>query len=107
LAKKQLTFDTPFDTYTSLTVIGEGGAGRVYAVTNNAGETFALKCLAPERISSERLKRFKNEINFCQNHSHPNILKVIDTGVITMEEVKCPFYVMKRYAGTLRTLTGC
>lgn len=106
MAKKPLNFDTPFDTYTSSSVIGEGGAGRVYVVTNSAGEEFALKCLVPERITSERLKRFKNEIQFCQRHNHLNIVKVVDTGAILIKEVKCPFYIMNRYSGTLRTLMG-
>ena len=104
MTKKPLTFDTPFDTYASSTVIGEGGAGRVYVVTNSAGEEFALKCLAPERITSKRLKRFKNEIQFCQHHNHSNIVKVVDTGATLIKGVKCPFYVMNRYSGTLRTL---
>lgn len=106
MAKKPLTFETPFDTYTSSAIIGEGGAGRVYVVTNSAGEEFALKCLAPERIRSERLKRFKNEIQFCQRHNHSNIVKVLDTGATLIKEVKCPFYVMNRYSSTLRTLMG-
>jgi serine/threonine protein kinase len=106
MTKKPLTFDTPFDTYTSSAIIGEGGAGRVYVVTNSAREEFALKCLAPERITSERLKRFKNEIQFCQRYNHPNIVKVVDTGVTLIKEVKCPFFVMNRYSGTLRTLMG-
>lgn len=106
MTKKPLTFETPFDTYTSSAVIGEGGAGRVYVVTNNAGEEFALKCLAPERITSERLKRFKNEIQFCQRHNHANIVKVLDTGATLIKDVKCPFYVMCRCSGTLRTLIG-
>jgi len=97
------SFDTPFDTYCATNVIGEGGAGLVYEVTNSSGETFALKCLAPERVTSERLKRFKNEITFCQKQEHPNIVKVLDTGATTIKNVKSPFYVMRRYPGTLRT----
>jgi serine/threonine protein kinase len=100
------TFDTPFDSYTATDVIGEGGAGRVYAVINSSGEEFALKCLAPERITVERLKRFKNEIVFCQKQNHQNIVKVLDTGAITIKGVKCPFYVMRRYSGTLRKHMG-
>lgn len=96
-------FETPFDSYTSVGVIGEGGAGMVYEVRNVAGETFALKCLAPERVNADRLKRFKNEIAFCQRQDHPNIVKVLDTGAALLKGVKVPFYVMRRYTGTLRT----
>jgi serine/threonine protein kinase len=99
-------FETPFDSYTSVGVIGEGGAGMVYEVRNAAGETFALKCLAPERVNAERLKRFKNEIAFCQRQAHPNIVKVLDTGATSIKGVKVPFYVMRRYTGTLRTHMG-
>jgi serine/threonine protein kinase len=103
MAKNLPSFDTPFDTYHAAEVIGEGGAGRVYEVRNAAGEVFALKCLAPDRVTSERLRRFKNEIVFCQRQQHANIVRVLDTGVISTKGVKCPFYVMARYSGTLRT----
>ncbi|MGE0357191.1 MAG: serine/threonine-protein kinase [Burkholderiales bacterium] len=97
------SFDTPFDNYRVKGVIGEGGAGQVYEVVNSAEELFALKCLAPERVTSDRRKRFKNEITFCQKADHPNIVKVLDAGVALINDVKCPFYVMRRYSGTLRT----
>ena len=103
MAKKALTFDTPFDSYQVTSVLGEGGAGRVYAVINSSGEMFALKCLSPGRVTSERLRRFKNEIGFCQRTSHKNILRIDDTGLAEVEGAKVPFYVMKRYEGTLRT----
>lgn len=96
-------FDTPFDTYQATEIIGEGGVGIVYGVTNSSGEEFALKRLSPERVTSERLKRFKNEIAFCQRLDHRNIVKVLDTGSTTIRGQKCPFYVMRRFTGTLRT----
>jgi len=100
---KRNSFESPFDIYSVSELIGEGGAGLVYEVTNTAGESLALKCLAPERVTAERLKRFKNEITFCQKQDHPNIIKVVDTGSTQIKNVKCPFYVMRRYRGTLRT----
>lgn len=103
---KKLTFETPFDTYAVTKLLGEGGAGRVYEVVTSSGEVRALKCLSPERITSERLKRFKNEIAYCQRQNHPNVVKVLDTGFMYTKDVKCPFYVMKRYSGTLRTHMG-
>ena len=98
------SFETPFDIYTEVGLLGEGGAGRVYEVRNEKGETFALKCLSPDKITSERRKRFKNEIGFCQRTLHRNIVKVIDTGIIEVKKTVCPFYVMPRCKGTLRTL---
>jgi serine/threonine protein kinase len=75
----------------------------VYEVKNSAGETFALKCLAPERVNADRLKRFKNEIAFCQKQDHSNVVKVLDTGTTNLKGTKVPFYVMRQYTGTLRT----
>lgn len=106
MAKASTVFETPFDTYSVISMLGEGGAGRVYLVRNRSGKEFALKCLAPERVSSERLKRFQNEINFCQKTDHPNIVKILDTGAAFFDGKKCPFYVMERYSGTMRTLMG-
>ena len=37
------TFETPFDVYQAWSVIGEGGAGKVYAVTRSDGTEYALK----------------------------------------------------------------
>lgn len=99
-------FETAFDSYISTGVIGEGGAGVVHQVRNSAGEIFALKCLAPDRVTADRLKRFKNEIAFCQRQDHPNIVKVLDIGATQLGGVKVPFYVMRRYTGTLRTHMG-
>jgi serine/threonine protein kinase len=104
VAHKPLTFETAFETYRTSGVLGEGGAGRVYSAASNAGAEVALKSLLPERVSTERIRRFKNEIQFCQRNEHQNVLKVIDHGVIVIKDVKCPFYVMKRYPGTLKTL---
>lgn len=106
MAKQPLVFESPFEIYTQAGIIGEGGAGRVYEVRNDKGQTFALKCLAPDKINSERRKRFKNEISFCQRTRHNNIVQVLDTGVSDIKGTKCPFYVMPKYNGTLRTLAA-
>lgn len=104
MAKRRQTFETPFDAYTEVGLLGEGGAGRVYEVRNDKGESFALKCLSPDRITAERRKRFKNEIGFCQRTLHRNIVRVLDTGVIEAKGTMCPFYVMPKCKGTLRKL---
>lgn len=106
MAKQVQTFETPFDIYTEIGPLGEGGAGRVYEVQNETGERFALKCLSPDKITSERRKRFKNEIGFCQRAVHRNIVRVLDTGLVDINGTMCPFYVMPKCQATLRKLMG-
>lgn len=99
------SFDTAFETYEVIgTMLGEGGAGRVYPVKNESNERFALKCLSPERITTERRKRFKNEIAFCSKYEHRNIIQVLDSGISIIKGVKCSFYVMPEFPSTLRKL---
>jgi serine/threonine protein kinase len=95
-------FETARTTYTAQGVIGDGGAGIVYLVTDADGTEFALKCLR-EPTSAKR-KRFTNELFFCQQDVHENIVRVVDSGVFVDGEHILPFYVMRRYAGTLRKL---
>lgn len=75
------TFETPFDVYQAWSVIGEGGAGKVYAVTRSDGTEYALKTLRPEISSSDRRKRFKNEIDFLAKDRHRNIIRLVDFGL--------------------------
>lgn len=103
----QKSFDTTFETYEVIgEPLGEGGAGRVYRVKNSGNEHFALKCLSPERITTEKRKRFKNEIAFCTTCQHQNIVRVIDHGFVSIDGIKCPFYVMPLFPMTLRKLMG-
>lgn len=99
------SFDTAFDAYEVMGApLGEGGAGRVFSVKNGSNERFALKCLSPERITTDRRKRFKNEIAFCSKYEHQNIIQVLDSGLAIIKGEKCPFYVMPEFPMTLRKL---
>jgi serine/threonine protein kinase len=99
-------FETALDTYAVREIIGEGGSGRVFRVTDSDGQSFALKCLSPERLSSDRRRRFKNELFFLRNNRHANIVRVVDDGVIAWGGATTPFYVMPLYGGTLRSTIG-
>ncbi len=97
-------FETAFDVYEAWSVLGEGGAGKVYSATRSDGIEFALKALRLELSSSERRKRFKNEIDFLSRDRHKNIIRVVDSGLARSERGSAPFYVMPRMAETLRAL---
>ena len=103
MARRQLpTFVTAFSTYQATEVIGEGGAGRVFGATNEAGEMYAVKLLSSGIQSRDRVRRFKNEILFGTQVRHPNIVSVTDHGVLVFEGADRPFYVMPRYPSALR-----
>ena len=99
--KKGHVLKTAFDSYTIVAPLGAGGLGEVYEVRDSDGTSVAAKFLRDTKGMSSRLKRFKNEVNFCRNNTHANILRVIDTGVADGGE---SFYVMPLYSGTLRHL---
>lgn len=97
-------FESTFESYRVIGSLGEGGAGKVFAVKNDEGKQFALKCLSPDRITTERRKRFKNEMDFCSKSGHLNIIQVVDSGLSIIKDEKCPFYVMPEFPMTLRKL---
>jgi len=102
--RKEQVFQSTFNTYHYVSDIGSGGSGIVVSVEDESNDIFALKYLNPDRISSDKLKRFKNELFFCEKNEHKNIIKVLDRGHIDLKSKKCPFYVMDYYPKTLRTL---
>lgn len=104
MAKTPSVFESAFNVYTVAKVIGEGGSGRVFSVRDTNEEEFALKCLFPDKVTGDRRKRFQNEIGFCSNPRHANIIQVLDSGFAEWNKQKCPFYVMLRYPFTLRNL---
>jgi serine/threonine protein kinase len=102
---KNLRFETMSAVYTPHNVRGEGGAGVVYEVTDEESNRFALKLLSVAVVSTEKTKRFRNEINFLQKNRHANIVPVLDFGFSQTEGgVKSPFYVMPLYDTTLRNI---
>jgi len=75
--EKRQVFQSTFSTYHSVGSIGFGGSGIVVRVEDENSNTFALKYLNPDKISSDKLKRFKNELFFCEKNEHENIIKVL------------------------------
>jgi len=96
------TFETAFDVYKAWSILGEGGAGRVFEATTSDGVSVAIKVLRPEVSSSDKRKRFKNEIDFLSKDRHRGIIRVLDSGVYRVDQGSSPFYVMPRIPSTLR-----
>ena len=71
--------------------IGRGGMATVYLCTDvQDGSKVALKILRPELGSAVVVERFLREISFASELDHPQIPKVLGSGVIG----ELPFYVM-------------
>ena len=92
---------TAFADYELIEQIGSGGNGRVFAVKNSDGEKFAIK-FVEKNTSTIKRKRFKNEINFCENYTHKNVVTIVDRGYAFLDEKDYVFYVMPLYKETLR-----
>jgi serine/threonine protein kinase len=98
MVRKPRVLATAFNEYTVIENIGNGGSGSVFSVSDADGKQFALKIIDPSKTSTQKLKRFQNEIAFCQKNTHPHIISVFDHGRSVEEE---PFYVMPLYHTTL------
>jgi serine/threonine protein kinase len=99
--KKGDVLDTAFETYTVSGHLGEGGSGVVYEIRDLDGARFAAKIIDRAKAGRIRLKRFKNEADFCSRNRHKNIIRVIGSGVT---DEGASFYVMPLFPRTLRNL---
>lgn len=102
--KAPLLFETAFSSYVADELIGEGGAGKVYAAKAGDGAAVAVKLLSEDRASKDKRSRFKNEIAFLEKNRHRNIVLVMDYGLLQSKPTSGPFYVMPKYDTNLRGL---
>lgn len=105
MPKFPIVFETTFGTYTARERLGEGGAGIVYGGTDSDGDAVAVKVLGSDRLTGDKKRRFRNEIGFLSRTKHQNIVSVVDHGVYEAGRGSLqPFYVMPRYAASLRAV---
>jgi len=102
--RNPIVFETPFNQYNGTDIIGEGGAGQVYKATTDDNKAYAIKLLDSMKATRQKMKRFKNEVEFCRRNRHPNIIEVYDSGNVVDGKKDSPFYVMPLYDVSLRTL---
>ncbi len=102
--RKSITLETTFATYTVDEQIGNGGAGTVYGGVDSSNVAIAVKVLSKEARSTDKRRRFKNEIAFLAKCTHRNVVQIVDHGVSTDDVISGPFYVMKRYTSSLRAV---
>lgn len=100
--KKGTVLKTAFSEYEIIEQIGQGGCGVVYKCSSDHGD-FAVKTINKD-VGTEKIKRFKNELNFCQMNNGPYIIRVIDFGNYSDGSNEYLFYVMALYSKSLRTI---
>lgn len=104
MLKKGTIVYSAFSGYAVEKQISQGGNGKVFLVHNEKGEKFALKAIDRNMTTSDKLKRFKNEISFCENNTNPHIIKILDHGTYWDDNVNLVFYIMPVYNMTLRDM---
>lgn len=102
MLKKGNTVYTAFSEYVIEKQINQGGNGTVFLVRDQNNGKYALKAIDRNRTTSDKLKRFKNEIAFCERTDDPHIIKVLDYGAYKSEQDDIIFYIMPVYEMTLR-----
>lgn len=85
--------------YTLIKNVGNGGSADVWKAKSN-GIEYAIKFLRLAPNSDEKINRFKNEIAFCKESNHKNIVKLIADGEVNGQL----YYIMPLYQKTFRTL---
>lgn len=97
--KKDVKITINNTNYTLIETIGNGGSGDVWKAKSN-GIEYAIKFLRLAPNSNEKINRFKNEIAFCKESNHKNIIKLIADGEVNGQL----YYIMPLYQKTFRTL---
>jgi serine/threonine protein kinase len=97
------TFATAIRAYEVTGQLGEGGTGTVVSVRTDDGTELAIKLLDERKATTEKRKRFQNELGFGLRNRHPNIVTLVDYGLrVGADGQMSPFYVMPLYPATLR-----
>lgn len=76
-------------------LLGVGGMGRVYLGELGLKKA-AVKVLQSKSSSKDTaLKRFEREIDILRNLTHPNIIGIIDSGVVEKNSLSYPYVVLE------------
>ena len=91
------------DEYEIINNFKQGSDANLFEVKDSNENILIMKTIKKTNtLSSSKISRFKNEMDFLYKHSNKNIVKVIDYNISADE--KTLFYIMKKYCSDLRTL---
>ena len=109
--KKRFSIDEILESnnFSFIRILGQGGQGVVVLATDNTGIEKAVKIIqlptSGGRANKVKIDRLKQDLDFCLNDNHPNIIRYDNYGEFPKdEEVKTKFFyaVMDYYPQTLR-----
>ena len=78
-------------------LLGAGGMGSVHLAEGPRGEDVALKLLGGAYLEEARRERFEREGAFLREVEHPNVVRVLDSGVD--EETQRPYLALEVIEG--------
>ena len=94
------------DRYTIERELGQGGMATVWLARDRQHDRFiAIKILHPELAGAIGVDRFVREVRLTSALQHPNIVPILDSGVLRGPDgVSLPWYAMPYLSGeSLRT----
>lgn len=109
--KKRFSIDEILESnnFSFIRILGQGGQGVVVLATDNTGIEKAVKIMqlptSRGRANKVKIDRLKQDLDFCLNNNHPNIIRYDNYGEFPKdEEVKTKFFyaVMDYFPQTLR-----
>ena len=84
-----------------LSVLGEGGMGRVYlAEQSHPSRQVALKVLRSATVPTEFQQRFRREVELLAALEHPGIARLYESGVVDTPAGPAPYLAMEVVRGT-------
>lgn len=89
--------------YTQKQKIQDSANAEIWIVQDEDKNEFIAKILN-KNISVEKLKRYRNEVNFCRIYKNEHLIEVIDNGIKNINGKKYMFYIMPKYDGDFRRL---
>jgi serine/threonine protein kinase len=78
-------------------LLGRGGMGAVFSCLHlTLNQSYALKLLSADQLSSEAWNRFQAEAKSLARLKHPGIVSIYNMGI---DKGQCPYYVMDLISG--------
>ena len=90
-------------TYKQKQKILDSSNSEIWIVTDVDNNEFIAKILN-KNISTEKLKRYRNEVNFCRNYRNKHLIEVIDNGIKNINGENYMFYIMPKFDSDFRKI---